>query len=56
MNVAKDASDKDIKNAYRKLARDWHPDRHSQADEETKIKAEKKFKEISEAMAILSDP
>lgn len=56
LGVAKDASDNDIKKAYRKMARDWHPDRHSQADEETKTKAEKKFKEINEAMAILSDP
>jgi len=53
--VSKDATDNDIKKAYRKLARDWHPDRHSQAEEEEKIKAEKKFKEINEAMAILQD-
>ena len=56
MNVAKDASDNDIKKAYRKLAREWHPDRHSQGDEEMKAKADKKFKEINEAMHILSDP
>ena len=54
--MAKDASDNDIKKAYRKLAREWHPDRHSTGDEEQKTKADKKFKEINEAMSILSDP
>ena len=56
LGISKGASEEDIKKAYRKLAREWHPDRHSQGDEEMKAKADKKFKEINEAMHILSDP
>lgn len=51
LGVSKDASDADIKKAYRKLARKYHPDQNI-GDEA----AEKKFKEISEANAVLSDP
>ena len=45
----KKASDDDIKQAYRGLAKKWHPDRHQNAGEEQKKKAEKMFKEINEA-------
>ncbi len=55
MGVEKGASDKDIKNAYRKLALKWHPDKNNET-EELKAKAEKKFKELNEAYAVLSDP
>ncbi len=48
--VTKWSSDADIKKAYKKLAMQWHPDRH-QGDK----KAEEKFKEINEAYQILSD-
>ena len=51
LGIAKDASDDDIKKAYRKLAKKYHPDSHP-GDKET----EEKFKEASEAYAILSDP
>jgi curved DNA-binding protein len=44
------ASDDDIKKAYRKLAMQYHPDRN-----EGNSKAEEKFKEVSEAYAVLSD-
>ncbi|MDQ1060656.1 molecular chaperone DnaJ [Arthrobacter globiformis] len=51
LGVAKDASDADIKKAYRKLARQYHPDTNSGDNA-----AEKKFKDISEAYSVLSDP
>jgi molecular chaperone DnaJ len=50
LGVPKEASEKEIKTAYRKLAMLHHPDR-SDAPE-----AEEKFKELSEAYAVLSDP
>ena len=50
LGVGKKASDDDIKKAYRKLAMKYHPD-HTKGDK----KAEEKFKEISEAYAVLSD-
>ncbi len=50
LGVSKDASKEDIKKAYRKLALKYHPDR-TKGDK----KAEEKFKQISEAYAVLSD-
>lgn len=49
LGVSKEASEKDIKSAYRKLAMKYHPDRSDAPD------AEEMFKEISEAYAVLSD-
>ena len=51
LGVPKSASAKDIKSAYRKLARTWHPD----VNPTKKKEAEEKFKEISEAYEVLSD-
>jgi curved DNA-binding protein len=48
--VAKNASDEEIKKAYRKLAMKYHPDRNP-----NKKEAEERFKEINEAYAVLSD-
>ena len=52
LGVTKSSSRQEIKNAYRKKALEWHPDRHQGADKE---EAEKKFKEINEAYQVLSD-
>jgi len=50
LGVGKEADPKEIKSAYRKLALKYHPDRSEEPD------AEERFKEISEAYAVLSDP
>lgn len=50
LGISKDASDAEVKKAYRKLARANHPD--SNPDD---AKAEERFKEISEAYSVLSD-
>jgi len=52
LGLQKGAAEKDIKSAYRKLARKWHPD----ANPEHTKEAEEKFKEISEAYEVLGDP
>ena len=51
LGVSKDASDDDIKKAYRQMAKKYHPDLHP-GDAE----AEARFKEVNEANAVLSDP
>ena len=51
LGVSKTASDDEIKKAYRKLAKQYHPDMNP-GDKE----AEKKFKEINEAYEVVSDP
>lgn len=53
LGVNKNASQEEIKKAYRKLAMQYHPDRYT--DEQQKKEATEKFKEISEAYAVLSD-
>lgn len=50
LGVARDASPGDIKKAYRKLARKYHPDVSNEPD------AESRFKEVGEAYEALSDP
>src|SRR6187455_2005508 len=50
LGVPKTASQADIKKAYRKLARELHPDTNKDPD------AEKRFKDANEAHAVLSDP
>jgi curved DNA-binding protein len=50
MSVDRDASQDDIKRAYRKLARKYHPDVSKEAD------AEARFKDVGEAYSVLKDP
>ncbi|MFA5631755.1 MAG: DnaJ C-terminal domain-containing protein [Porticoccaceae bacterium] len=50
LGLARDASQDDIKRAYRKLARKYHPDVSSEEN------AEDRFKEVSEAYEVLKDP
>ena len=54
LGVDRDASDNEIKKAFRRLARQHHPD--LQSDPELKKKAEEKFKETNEAYEVLSNP
>ena len=51
LGVSKNASQDEIKKAFRQLAKKWHPDVNSDKKE-----AEEKFKEINEAFQVLSDP
>jgi curved DNA-binding protein len=53
LGVKRKVADKEIKSAYRKLARKWHPDVHTGKQ---KAEAEEKFKKINEAYEVLSDP
>ncbi len=50
MGIARDATQDEIKRAYRKLARKYHPDVSSEPDAETR------FKEVGEAYEVLKDP
>lgn len=50
MGVSKDATQEEIKRAYRKLARKYHPDVSQESD------AEQKFKAVGEAYEVLKDP
>ena len=49
LGIGRDASPDEIKEAYRRLAKQYHPDRVIHLGEEFRILAEKKFKEIQEA-------
>ena len=51
LGVSRDASEKEIKKAYRKMAMKYHPDRNPEDPE-----AEEKFKQAAEAYDVLSDP
>jgi curved DNA-binding protein CbpA len=51
LELSRNASEADIKRAYKKLALKWHPDKNPNNQKE----AEKRFKEINEAYEALSD-
>lgn len=50
LGIGRDASEEEIRKAYRKLARQYHPDVNKEPD------AEQKFKEVKEAYEVLGDP
>ena len=52
LGVAKDATEAEIKKAYKKMARKYHPDLHQDNPQE----AEEKFKEVNEAYEVLKNP
>src|ERR1700688_3662791 len=51
LGVPKNSAEKDVKSAYRKLARKWHPDQNPT----NQRAAEEKFKDIQEAYEVLGD-
>jgi DnaJ-class molecular chaperone len=53
LGLPRNASADDIKKAFRRLARQYHPDLHTGS---RKVEMEKKFKELNEAQEVLSDP
>lgn len=53
LGISRDASENEIRQAYRRLAMQWHPDRHQ--TDTAKIEAENKFKIIQEAYRVLGD-
>ena len=53
LEIPPDASPEDVKTAYHRLAKKWHPDRYHGAE---KAEAESKFRELAEAFSILKDP
>ena len=53
LGIDRNAKEEEIKSAYRKLARKYHPDLNTGED---KKKAEEKFKELNEAHEVLIDP
>ncbi|KAJ3216885.1 hypothetical protein HDU67_008792 [Dinochytrium kinnereticum] len=56
LEIDRSASDNEIKKAYRRLALVHHPDKQAGLSDDEKEKASAKFKEVSEAYSVLSDP
>ena len=55
LGVNKNATDDELKKAYRKVAMKYHPDRQTDKSDAEKKEAEEKFKEAAEAYSVLSD-
>lgn len=56
LGISRQASADEIKSAYRRMAKKYHPDVYATADEKTKKDAEAKFKEVQHAYEVLTDP
>ncbi|KAJ1556900.1 hypothetical protein HK405_001460, partial [Cladochytrium tenue] len=56
LGVDRNANDSEIKKAYRKMALQYHPDKQASLPEEERHSNDAKFKEVSEAYSVLSDP
>lgn len=54
LELDRNASENDIRKAYKKLALKWHPDRNNESEEQRKM-AEKTFRDIYDAYSVLSD-
>jgi DnaJ homolog subfamily C member 7 len=54
LDLKPDATENDIRKAYKKLALKWHPDRNNESEEQKKM-AEKTFRDINDAYSVLSD-
>lgn len=55
LDISKDAGPEEIKRGYRAQAKLWHPDKHNETPEKY-AEAEQRFKDITEANTVLSDP
>eukprot|EP00331_Platyophrya_macrostoma_P002565 CAMPEP_0176419818 /NCGR_PEP_ID=MMETSP0127-20121128/8265_1 /TAXON_ID=938130 /ORGANISM="Platyophrya macrostoma, Strain WH" /LENGTH=509 /DNA_ID=CAMNT_0017800351 /DNA_START=58 /DNA_END=1587 /DNA_ORIENTATION=- len=55
LGVSKEATEEEIKKAYKKGALKWHPDKNNESEEAMKL-AEKNFKDLQEAYSVISDP
>ncbi|ETO01288.1 DnaJ domain containing protein [Reticulomyxa filosa] len=55
LGISRSSSTKDVRSAYIKLAKEWHPDVHMTKSEREKETVKRKFQEIQEAYEILSD-
>lgn len=56
LGVSRNATDAEIKKAYKALALKHHPDRNRNKSDVQQDEASKKFQDISEAQAVLTDP
>lgn len=56
LGLKPNATDDEIKKAFRKAALKWHPDKHGSSSSENKIEAEEMFKKVGMAYEVLSDP
>lgn len=56
LKVNRDATDEELKKAYKRLAMKFHPDKNHHQHPHKKEESEAKFKQISEAYDVLSDP